>query len=50
VKGVLVVGRHCRTHVSIDDKLVDEMFANETVDVLYTDPSWGDGNLNYGRP
>jgi hypothetical protein len=31
----------------IENPIVDQMLDGETVNVMYTDPPWGDGNLKY---
>lgn len=45
--GVQTYNGHKVTCASIEDPVVDLALAGETVDVLYSDPPWGDGNLKY---
>jgi DNA modification methylase len=40
-------GDHLITNADICSKVVDEMARKNTVNVMYTDPPWGDGNLKY---
>lgn len=43
------IGVHKVTCGCITSPQVDKMLAGETVRVLYSDPPWGDGNLNYWK-
>lgn len=42
-----VIGQHKLTNASIESPLVDEMLDGEVINVLYSDPPWGSGNLKY---
>jgi hypothetical protein len=42
-----IIGPHKVTHASIVSITVDMMLAGDRVDVFYSDPPWGDGNLRY---
>lgn len=44
---MIEVGLHRLTNESIEHPAVDAMLAGETVQVLYTDPPWGDGTMKY---
>lgn len=44
---VQVIGDHKVTNGSIESPEIDAMLAGEQVDILYSDPPWGDGNLKY---
>src|SRR5690348_15319918 len=44
---MLQIGPHKVTNVSIERLEVNSMLSGETVDILYSDPPWGDGNLKY---
>jgi len=44
---MIVIGKHKVTCGSLISPEVDAMLAGERVDVLYSDPPWGDGNLAY---
>ncbi len=43
------IGQHRVTHGNVDDAQVDQMLAGERVWTLYSDPPWGDGNMEYWR-
>jgi hypothetical protein len=47
VSPVRLIGPHKITNVSVEEPLVDEMLRGERVNVLYSDPPWGGGNLSY---
>ncbi len=44
---VISIGQHKLTCASLTDPVVDSMLARDKVDVLFSDPPWGDGNLKY---
>ena len=44
---IQTIGQHKITNDSIESPIVDSMLAGEKVDILYSDPPWGDGNLKY---
>lgn len=44
---IMHYGKHKVTNASIADTDIDNMLQNERVSILYSDPPWGDGNLNY---
>lgn len=44
---VQTIGAHKVTNASIDSLIVDSMLNGEKIDVFYSDPPWGDGNLKY---
>lgn len=44
---VQTIGKHKITNASIESPLVDRMLAGEKINVIYSDPPWGDGNLKY---
>jgi hypothetical protein len=44
---MLTIGKHKVTCGSLISPDVDAMLAGERVDILYSDPPWGDGNLAY---
>ena len=41
------IGWHKITNASVDEAVVDDMLRGERVNILYSDPPWGDGNLKY---
>jgi hypothetical protein len=44
---ILSVGTHRVTNASIEDPVIDEMLKGVKIDILYSDPPWGDGNMKY---
>lgn len=44
---ILAIGPHRVTNASIEHPVVDEMLTGVRLQVLYSDPPWGDGNLRY---
>lgn len=44
---MITIGKHRITNRSIEHPELDVMLAGETLDVIYTDPPWGDGNMKY---
>jgi len=44
---MIAIGKHKVTCGSLISPEVDAMLAGERVDILYSDPPWGDGNLAY---
>jgi hypothetical protein len=44
---IKTIGAHKITNASIDDPIVDSLLAGEKIDIFYSDPPWGDGNLKY---
>ena len=44
---MLTIGPHKVTCGSLISGELDTMLAGERVDILYSDPPWGDGNLAY---
>lgn len=41
------IGQHRVTNASIEDVILDEMLRGVKIDILYSDPPWGDGNMKY---
>jgi len=41
------IGSHRITNESIESPLLDKMLSGVSVDVMYSDPPWGDGNMKY---
>ena len=46
---MLTIGPHKVTCASLTSGELDTMLAGERVDILYSDPPWGDGNLAYWK-
>ena len=44
---MITIGRHRITNRSIEHRDLDTMLDGETLDVIYTDPPWGDSNMKY---
>jgi len=44
---MLTIGPHKVNCGSLTSPELDSMLAGERVDILYSDPPWGDGNLAY---
>jgi hypothetical protein len=44
---LLNIGPHKLNNASLMDPSVDQMLGMEKVNVLYTDPPWGEGNMKY---
>ena len=44
---ILSIGPHRITNASIENIILDEMLCGVKVDILYSDPPWGDGNMKY---
>jgi hypothetical protein len=44
---MIKIGPHLITNRSIEHPDLDEMLHGETLDVIYTDPPWGDSNMKY---
>ena len=42
MKTIIKTGQHRMTHASIEESIVDELLAQSNIDILYTDPPWGD--------